>query len=56
MKTTNLQVGIGTGSGTLLSTLAFIGTHDILKTALLAAIGAMVSFGVSWLLHRFKRR
>ena len=56
MKTSNLQLGIGTGSGTLLSALAFINTDDVLKTAVLAAIGAVVSFVVSWALQRWRRR
>ncbi|MFC3198274.1 hypothetical protein ACFOET_11685 [Parapedobacter deserti] len=56
MKTSNLKLTVGTGSGTLLSTLAVIGTHDVLKTAALAAIGAVVSFAVSWGLQRWCRR
>lgn len=56
MKTGNLQLSIGTGSGTLLSALAFINTDDILKTVVLAAIGAVVSFAVSWALQRWQRR
>lgn len=51
----NLQLGIGTGSGTLLSALAYIRTDDVLKTVVLAAIGAVVSFAVSWALQRLKR-
>ena len=56
MKTTNSQLGIGTGGGTLLSVLAQLGMHDLVKTAVLAAIGATVSFAVSWLLQRCTRR
>ena len=56
MKTSNLQLGIGTGSGTLLSAFAFINTDDVMKTVVLAAIGAVVSFAVSWVLQRLKRR
>lgn len=56
MKASNLRLGIGTGSGTLLSALGFIGSHDVLKTAILAAIGAVVSFAVSWVLQRWMRR
>ncbi len=52
MKTNNVQLGMGTGSGTLLSALAFINTHDVLKTVILAAIGAVVSFAVSWVLQK----
>lgn len=50
------QLGIGTGSGTLLSAVAFIDVNDVAKTVVLAAIGAVVSFGVSWLLQRWLRR
>ena len=56
MKASNLQLGIGTGSGTLLSALAFINSDDVIKTVVLAAIGAVVSFAVSWLLQRWSRR
>ena len=56
MKASNLRLGIGTGSGTLLSTLGCIGIHDVLKTAVLAAFGAVVSFAVSWLLQRWRAR
>lgn len=56
MKATNSQLGIGTGSGTLLSIFAQLGMHDIVKTALLAAIGATVSFAVSWVLQRVARK
>jgi len=52
MKASNLQLGIGTSGGMLLSTLGFIGTHDVLKTVVLAAIGALVSFAVTWALQR----
>ena len=56
MKATNFQLGIGTGGGTLLSVVGQIGMHDMVRTAVLAAIGAAVSFGVSWLLQRPWRR
>jgi len=49
---------LGTVSGTTLTILANIGTSDIIKTAVLAAIGAVVSFCVSvllkWLVRKFK--
>lgn len=50
------QVGIGTTGGTLLSIVGQLGVHDMLRTALLAAIGAVVSFVVTWLLQRLWRR
>ncbi len=56
MKSSNLQLGIGTGSGTLLSVFAFVGAHDVLRTAALAAIGAVVSFAVTLLLQKWRRR
>lgn len=56
MKANNIQLGIGTGGGTLLSLLGFIGAQDVLKTAVLAAIGAVVSFALSWVLQRWRRR
>lgn len=56
MKTNNTQLGMGTGSGTLLSALAFINAGDVLQTIVLAAIGAVVSFMVSWLLQRVVNR
>ncbi|MGV3761747.1 hypothetical protein [Parapedobacter sp.] len=56
MKTTNAQLGIGTGGGTLLSVVAQLGVHDLVKTAVLAALGAVVSFVVSWMLQRWRRR
>jgi len=53
---TNAQLGIGTGGGTLLSVLAQLGTHDMVRTAVLAAIGAVVSFAVTWALQRWGKR
>jgi len=50
------QVGIGTTGGTLLSIVGQLGMHDMLRTALLAAIGAVVSFAVTWLLQRLWQR
>lgn len=39
----------GTAGGTLLTILANISCNDIIKTAILAAVGAVVSFGVTLL-------
>jgi len=52
----NVQLSTGTGGGTLLSVLAQLGMHDIVKTAVLAAIGAVVSFAVTWVLQRLRAR
>lgn len=42
--------------GTVLSIAANIGSEDILKTAVLAALGAVVSFIVSLLMKRLFRK
>jgi mannitol-specific phosphotransferase system IIBC component len=50
----------GTAGGTLLTIFANIHSEDIVKTAVLASIGAVVSFTVSlmmkWISHRIVRR
>jgi mannitol-specific phosphotransferase system IIBC component len=50
---------LGTVSGTGLTVLANIGSSDILKTVVLAAIGAVVSFCVSvslkWLAKKLRK-
>lgn len=50
---------LGTVSGTALTIVVNIGSSDIIKTVVLAAIGAVVSFGVSvglkWLTKRLKK-
>lgn len=50
---------LGTVSGTGLTVLANIGSSDILKTVVLAAIGAVVSFCVSvslkWLAKKMRK-
>lgn len=50
---------IGTISGTILSVLASFDTQDIIKTVVLAAIGAVVSFlvtkGLKWVWGRVRR-
>lgn len=51
---------IGTISGTLLSVGMTIGHHDYLKTIVLAAVGATVSFvvtlGLKFIWKKFKNR
>jgi hypothetical protein len=44
---TNANIKTGTISGTLLSMAPNILSEDILRTILLAAVGALVSFSVS---------
>jgi mannitol-specific phosphotransferase system IIBC component len=52
MQTNNHTGGTlaGTAGGTLLSVLASLGPGDVLKTMVLAAIGAITSFFISLLL------
>jgi hypothetical protein len=45
----------GTAAGTLLTILANISSEDLLKTAILAAVGAAVSFGVTLVLKAVVR-
>lgn len=46
----------GTAGGTLLIILANIRSADIIKTIVLAAIGAVVSFAVSLLLKQLMKK
>ncbi len=46
----------GTAGGTLLTILANISCNDIIKTAILAGVGAAVSFGVTLLLKLLVKR
>lgn len=50
---------LGTVSGTALTVVVNIGSSDIIKTVVLAAIGAVVSFcvsvGLKWLTKRLKK-
>lgn len=46
----NQPTFMGTAGGTLLSLMATIGSSDVIKTIVLASIGATVSFLVSLLL------
>ncbi|SHM94499.1 hypothetical protein [Flavobacterium xinjiangense] len=41
---------MGTAGGTFLSVVPNLHSEDILKTVLLAAVGAIVSFGISMVL------
>mgnify|MGYP000238792614 FL=1 len=53
---TNIQLKVGTASGTLLSISPGIFTQDIVKTIILAVIGATVSFMVSYFLKKITKR
>ena len=46
----------GTAGGTLLTILANITCEDIIKTVILAAVGAVVSFGVTILCKLLVKR
>ncbi|MGV3528069.1 MAG: hypothetical protein ACO1OO_04170 [Flavisolibacter sp.] len=46
----SLGVKAGTTGGTLLVVLLNISGEDLLRTTVLAAVGAVVSYGVSWCL------
>lgn len=46
----------GTLGGTFLVLLLQISSGELVKTALLAAVGATVSFGVSYLLGKLTRK
>lgn len=46
----------GTAGGTLLTILANISSDDLFKTMILAAVGAVVSFGVTLLLKFLVKR
>jgi len=50
------ELKLGTITGTLLSTLPQIGTDELLKTVVLAALGATVSFSMSALLRWLRKR
>ena len=51
----NSTLQIGTASGTLLSIVPNIFSEDIVKTIVLAIVGAIVSFTVSLLLKWFTK-
>ena len=53
---TNGSTKAGTLGGTFLVLLLHISGEELVKTALLAAVGAAVSFGVSFLLNRMVKR
>jgi mannitol-specific phosphotransferase system IIBC component len=46
----------GTAAGTLLSIFGNINSQDLIKTAVLAAVGALVSFAVTLLLKHLAKR
>ena len=48
--TTSNPTLMGTAGGTFLSVVPNLNSGDVLKTVLLAAVGAIVSFGISMVL------
>ena len=52
---TNISLRTGTAAGTFLSILPNLFSEDVLKTIILAALGATVSFTVSLLLKWFMK-
>ncbi|WP_165929467.1 hypothetical protein [Flavobacterium rhamnosiphilum] len=57
--TTSNPTLMGTAGGTFLSVVPNLDSEDVLKTVLLAAIGAIVSFGISmalkFILKKYKQ-
>ena len=51
----NSSLHVGTASGTLLSIMPTIASEDILKTVILAIVGAIVSFTISLALKWFTK-
>lgn len=47
---------LGTATGTVLTIIVNISSQDVLKTAILAMVGAVVSFCVSYFLKWFFRK
>ena len=54
----NIESGtiLGTVSGTVLTVAVNVGSSDILKTVILASLGAVVSFSVSLLLKYLAKK
>lgn len=51
----NVALGMNTASGTMLSIIPNIMSQDIVKTIILAVVGAVVSFTVSLVLKRLSK-
>jgi mannitol-specific phosphotransferase system IIBC component len=54
--TANNHTLMGTAGGTFLSILPNIHSEDIVKTAILATVGAIVSFTISLLLKSLQKK
>jgi len=53
MKLNNIEIRSGDIGGTLLSTAFYISLNDVIFTVVIAFIGAVVSFFVSYILRKF---
>jgi len=51
----NNAIPLGTAAGTFLSIVPNITSEDVVKTIILAVVGAIVSFSVSMLLKKFTK-
>jgi hypothetical protein len=54
--TTNNPTLMGTAGGTFLSILPNLASEDIVKTVVLASVGAIVSYMISLLLKRLNKK
>lgn len=51
----NNSIPMGTAAGTFLSIVPNIASEDVIKTIILAVVGAIVSFSVSMVLKKFTK-
>ncbi|WP_165571686.1 hypothetical protein [Flavobacterium enshiense] len=51
----NNSIPVGTAAGTFLSIMPSITSEDVIKTIILAVVGAFVSFSVSMVLKKFTK-
>lgn len=51
----NNSIPVGTAAGTFLSIVPNITSEDVIKTIILAVVGALVSFSVSMVLKKFTK-
>lgn len=54
--TTNSHTFIGTAGGTFLSIIPNLTSNDVVKTVILATVGAIVSFTISLILKSFNKK
>ena len=51
----NNTIPVGTAAGTFLSIIPNLNSEDVIKTIVLAVVGAIVSFSVSMFLKKFTK-